>query len=120
VLFLTGIAGLFPSQNQLRQLIADNYPVGAIEYLREHPVPGPMLNEHSWGGYLIRALGPGHKVFIDGREDAYEPAGVFADYLDITRLKPNTLSLLRSLKKRSSAGSTSVSRRFSKSPGAPK
>ena len=95
VLFLTGIAGLFPSQNQLRQLIAGNYPVGAIEYLREHPVPGPMLNEHSWGGYLIRALGPGHKVFIDGREDAYEPAGVFADYLDITRLKPNTLSLLR-------------------------
>jgi len=91
-LFLAAIVGLFPSKRQLGQLIAQNYPVRAIRYLQEHPQLSRMLNEHSWGGYLIRSLR--QKVFIDGREDAYEPAGVFEDYLDITRLDKRTLMLL--------------------------
>ncbi len=53
-----------------------------------------MYNEYLWGGYLIWAR-PGKNVFIDGRADIYEYAGVFSDYLAIARMAPNTLFLLR-------------------------
>jgi hypothetical protein len=74
---------------------ADNFPQGALEYIREHKITQPMLNEYAWGGYLIRAAGPEHKVFIDGRADLYEYAGVLSDWLDLSRLAPNTPFLLR-------------------------
>lgn len=85
----------FPSQKRLEGNIAKNYPSGAVEYLRQHPVPGPMFNSYGFGGYLEWAFGGEHKVFIDGRGELYEPAGVFADYMHITTLKPGALSVLR-------------------------
>jgi len=54
-----------------------------------------MLNEVIWGGYLIWSLGAEQKVFIDGRADVYEYAGVFSDHLRITSLSRDTLFLLR-------------------------
>jgi len=76
-------------------MLDEVYPRQAVEYLREHPVAGPMFNEYGWGGYLIWKLGPEHKVFIDGRADIYEYAGVLSDYLRISQLDPDTLFLLR-------------------------
>ena len=52
------------------------FPVRAVEYLRQHPLPGPMYNTYGYGGYLIWSL-PEHKVFIDGRADVYERGGAF-------------------------------------------
>jgi hypothetical protein len=85
----------FPARPELERLATGRFPRGALQYLKEHPaaLAGPMLNTDYWGGYLVRSLGPAHKVFIDGRADAYEPAGVLSDYLDITGLKPDTLLL---------------------------
>ena len=40
-----------------------------------------MMNDYDFGGYLIWAA-PERKVFIDGRSDMYEPAGVMAEYTD--------------------------------------
>ncbi len=90
-----GIVAFFPSDRELQPLAEERYPLKAVEYLRSHPVSGPMLNEYGWGGYLIWALSPEHKVFIDGRADIYEYAGVLSDYLSIVRLEPRALALLR-------------------------
>jgi hypothetical protein len=85
----------FPSQRDLQRLVASKVPGEAVEYLKRHPLNGSILNDYNYGGYLIWSLGSTHRVFIDGRADAYEPAGVLSDYLDITRLKPDALLLLR-------------------------
>jgi hypothetical protein len=53
------------------------YPAGAAEFLRAHPVHGPLFNTYEAGGYLIWKLWPQDRVFIDGRALS-EPA--FSDY----------------------------------------
>ncbi len=94
-LIACGLVVFFPSRRELEGLAAQRYPRDAVEYLRQHPVSGPLFNEYGWGGYLIWAVGPQHRVFIDGRADIYEYAGVLADYLSISRLEPNALPLLQ-------------------------
>jgi hypothetical protein len=54
-----------------------------------------MFNSYGFGGYLLWALGPQRKVFIDGRAELYEEGGVFTDYMHISLLKPGALSVLR-------------------------
>jgi hypothetical protein len=85
----------FPSRADLDEKVAKRFPVKAVEYLRQHSVPGPMFDSYAFGGYLIWALGPEKKVFIDGRGELYEPGGVFNDYLQVAELKPGALSVLQ-------------------------
>jgi hypothetical protein len=89
------IAWFFPSQAELQRSAGKSYPVDAIEYLNNHAVPGPMFNTYGFGGYLIFARGPEHKVFMDGRSELYERGGVLADYLEIEDIRPDALSLLQ-------------------------
>jgi hypothetical protein len=42
-----------------------------VDYLDENLPTGNMFNEYSLGGYLLYALNPAPKVFIDGRADMY-------------------------------------------------
>ena len=93
-LFAAGVLAFFPSAASLQRLIDRNQPRRAVDYLRAHPVPGPMFNDDYWGGYLIWAWRGKHKVFIDGRSDAYEPSGVLADYIQIIQPAPDALALL--------------------------
>jgi hypothetical protein len=90
------MAKYLPSEATLQKNVAKQYPVQAVEYLRHHPIPGPMFNDYGFGGYLLWAMGPEHKVFIDGRADLYEETGAFSDYVHIVELKPDTLALLQS------------------------
>jgi hypothetical protein len=92
---LTLMVRYFPSRANIEDSVAKHYPVRAVEYLRRHPLPGPMFNSYGFGGYLLWALGPQHKVFIDGRAELYEQGGVFTDYMHISILKPGALSVLR-------------------------
>ncbi len=64
----------FPTQRDLQAKVAQQFPSQAVEYLRQHPVPGPMLDSYGFGGYLIWSMGPEHQVFIDGRSEVYERA----------------------------------------------
>lgn len=91
---LLGCLALLPSNAKLQETLRRTYPVGAVEYLRAHPVPSGMFNDDHWGGFLIWSLWPEHKVFIDGRLDIYEYGGVLADYLPIARADQNTFVLL--------------------------
>jgi hypothetical protein len=85
----------FPSRANIEDAIAKHYPVEAVAYLRQHDIPGPMFNSYGFGGYLVWALGPERKVFIDGRGELYEVGGVLADYMHISLLKPGAFSILQ-------------------------
>jgi hypothetical protein len=47
---------------------ADYLPAGALAYLQETNLPGPIFNNYNWGGYIIWHL-PQYPVFVDGRTD---------------------------------------------------
>ena len=95
VSMLAGMLWYFPSQATIEESVASHFPVGAVQYLNRHPMPGPMFNAYNFGGYLVWATAPEHKVFIDGRAELFEAGGVLADYMHITLLKPGALSVLR-------------------------
>jgi hypothetical protein len=59
----------FSSQILLRQ-VAASFPVGAAAYIRQNHLQGPLLNELSWGGFLIFAV-PGIPVAMDGRTNVH-------------------------------------------------
>ncbi len=86
----------FPSRAALHKQVAQEYPVQAVRYLQRHPIPGHMFNEYFFGGYLVWTLAPQHHVFIDGRGDIYEMAGVFSAYMDVIDIKPDALAVLQS------------------------
>lgn len=85
-LVIGAVVWFFPTRADLQFLMEQKWPVRAVAFLRQHPVPQPMLNSYGFGGYLIWQMSDVNKVFIDGRGDIYERAGVFADYLTIARL----------------------------------
>jgi hypothetical protein len=73
--------------------LSEKFPAQAVQYLASHPLPGKMLNEYFIGGYLLYALTPAQKVFIDGRADMYGEK-IFGDYLKIVQLNEATDRLL--------------------------
>lgn len=93
---LGAFAWFLPSRTALQEHIASEYPVKAVNYLRNHSLPNRMFNEYSFGGYLVWTRAPGHKVFIDGRGDVYERAGVFSAYMDVVNVKADALAVLQS------------------------
>jgi len=90
-----GMVRFFPSREQLASRIAQHWPEKAVRYIEQHPPPRPMYNNYGYGGYLIYALDGRNKVFIDGRADIYERAGVLADYGKVAGVAPVALPLLR-------------------------
>jgi hypothetical protein len=93
-LILGIVVHYFPSRADLRESVAKNYPVDAVEYLNHHAVPGPMYNTYGFGGYLILSRAPENKVFMDGRGELYEDGPVLADYLEISDVKPGVFRVL--------------------------
>jgi hypothetical protein len=53
-----------------------------VDYLEEDQPAGNMFNEYALGGYLLYALTPPPKVFIDGRADMYGEQ-IMGDYFSI-------------------------------------
>jgi hypothetical protein len=93
---LLAMIWFLPSQASLEKTLSNDAPVEAARYLRHHPVAGQMFNDYGYGGYLVWALAPQRRVFIDGRGDVYEWAGVFSDYAEVVALKPDALAMLQS------------------------
>ena len=54
----------------LDRAISSFLPVNAVNYLRQHPAPGPLYNTMDWGGFLTWYM-PDRPVAIDGRTDLY-------------------------------------------------
>ncbi len=82
----------FPGGNNLQKQVEKDSPVSALRFIERTALPGRMLNEYVYGGYLIWA-GSERKVFIDGRSDVYEWTGVLNDYVQWITLQaePNLI-----------------------------
>lgn len=50
--------------------VQSNFPEGASRFIEMHRLPGPLLNDLSWGGFLIWRL-PQLPVAIDGRTNVH-------------------------------------------------
>lgn len=57
---------------------ADFFPRGAVEFLRQNPLPGRLFHLYSWGGYLMY-WAPDRKVFIDNRGMLVYPMSFFLE-----------------------------------------
>ncbi|PYM66835.1 MAG: hypothetical protein DMD79_02190 [Candidatus Rokuibacteriota bacterium] len=73
--------------------VADVFPAGATAYLRSHALPGRLLNEYIWGGYLIWSLYPDYRVAIDGRAAVYGPRR-FGEHVIVVDLHPGWRGVL--------------------------
>lgn len=51
----------------LKNRYNSNYPSLAIEFLKNNPQTGNLLNPLDWGGYLLWKMPENFKVFFDGR-----------------------------------------------------
>lgn len=83
----------FPGMHDLDHQIEAQNPVKAVEFVRSHHLTGPMLNEYSYGGYLIWAA-PESPVFIDGRSEIYEWSGLLTQFMQWTTLQGDPSALL--------------------------
>jgi hypothetical protein len=83
----------FPSSQNLQHQIEAASPVKAVQYIQSHRLTGPMLNDYTDGGYLIWAM-PEYPVFVDGRAEVYEWAGVLQQFSDWANLDDDPNSLL--------------------------
>lgn len=70
LILLAGAAAWSLSSKALLRQVADNFPLGAVGYIHEHHLQGPLLNELSWGGFLIYAL-PEIPPAMDGRTNVH-------------------------------------------------
>lgn len=92
---LFGLAALFgaflPNQRAMEGVLRQHYPAGALQWLRAHP-SGRVFNAFEWGGYL-NFRDPQLPVFMDGRMDVFDHAGILADYIHATSLQ-DSLAIL--------------------------
>ena len=99
---ILGILGVmvwyFPTTSDYSRIVEKKFPIAAVQYLNTHSVPGPIYNSNEFGGYLLWAQGPEHKVFIDGRSEIYEPAGILSDQVALLNLEPGSLAVLQKYK----------------------
>ena len=58
------------SNDWLDMQVAGNFPEGASRFVEQHHLQGPLLNDLSWGGFLIWRL-PQLPVAIDGRTNVH-------------------------------------------------
>jgi hypothetical protein len=84
---------VFPSHQNLQAQVQLQSPVKAVEFIQDHHLSGPMLNEFVYGGYLIWAA-PEHPVFVDGRADIFDWTGVLVDYGNWATLQSDPRALL--------------------------
>jgi len=75
---------------------AENFPVGAADYLAAHPEVGTrMYNQYGWGGYLAYRFypDPNRRVYIFGEAELMGDS-LLNRYQDVQTLRPNWSDIL--------------------------
>ena len=72
----------------------DYFPINSLKALAGQP-PGRVLNRYRFGGAVSAIAGPGHKVFIDGRNDMF-PEPVHEQYRKLVLMEPGWREILNS------------------------
>ena len=93
-LALVVIVLAYPSRQNLENQVEAKSPVKALQYMRNHQLAGPMLNDYAFGGYLIWSA-PEYPVMIDGRTDIYEWSGFLEQYARWAKSQEDPNLLLR-------------------------
>jgi hypothetical protein len=70
------------------------FPVTAAQYVKSHGIEGHMFNYFTWGGYLLYALYPQQRVFIDGQTDFYGET-LTREYNQVTILADDWAAILQ-------------------------
>lgn len=83
----------FPNHHNLVNQVEARSPVKAVDFIQARHLSGNMLNDYTYGGYLIWAA-PEHPVFVDGRGDVFEWTGVLAEYGKWVTLQSSPNALL--------------------------
>jgi hypothetical protein len=76
------IVSLKSNENKL-QVMELQYPIHAVDYLKQYQDGGNILNNMSSGGFLINKLSPDYKVFIDGRTNILYPIDFVEGYVTL-------------------------------------
>ena len=84
----------FPSRQNLERQVESGSPVKALQFIKANQLSGPMLNDYTYGGYLIWAA-PEYPVMMDGRADLYEWTGFLDEYARWAKLEEDPNLLLR-------------------------
>lgn len=58
-------------QKQGNQFLREDFPVGAVDWMKNENLEGNGFNHFPWGGYLLYRNWPEKLVFIDGQTDFY-------------------------------------------------
>ncbi len=58
------------SEPHLEAVVAQNFPVEAVKFVKANQLPGPLYNDFDWGGFLLWSL-PRLPVTIDGRTNVH-------------------------------------------------
>ncbi len=67
----------FPSAAELQQRVDNEYPVAALNYMRQHQINGKIFSPAEYGGF-IEWTAPEFKSFADGRA-VFVEKGIFED-----------------------------------------
>ncbi|MHC1785044.1 MAG: hypothetical protein AB9891_20215 [Anaerolineaceae bacterium] len=65
-----GRLGIMSLNPIIDRYLQNDYPVQAVNWIRDNHISGNLFNEYNWGGYLIFAC-PQNLVFLDGRTDLF-------------------------------------------------
>lgn len=85
VRFITGAPFSLTLRSASGAFRADNnYPAGAVAFIRSHHVKGNILTEFSWGEYILWNL-PESKVAMDGRYETVYTETSAAEYFAFAR-----------------------------------
>lgn len=89
---LTGVIVANSGRVGSKQLVSAHFdpsrmPVGAVSFLRDQHIEGPILGPDYWGGYLIYELYPRNRVVIDDRHDLYGE-NFLRSYLSMIHVEP--------------------------------
>lgn len=79
----------------LRAAERQNYPTGAIAYLRSHSLPQHVFVSYGWGGYLLWNVFPRYRDYMDSRADTLFNDRILNGYLTMYDGAPGWRSTLR-------------------------
>jgi len=69
-----------PSFNFFGTNLEETVPVKEVEVIKKWKLPPPLFNDYITGGYMMWAMYPEYKVFIDSRGKPYDMTPVWGDY----------------------------------------
>ena len=63
--------------------LEETIPIKEVELIKKFRLPPPLFNDYLSGGYIMWAMYPEYKVFIDSREGPYDISQLGVEYTEV-------------------------------------